>query len=148
MNYREYRNHACPARESNSHASLAPASSPATVRKQSDPVLGTVAVGTMLLILAWVVTGIHFLAIFALLIVLGYVRIAGALKLSEMSASAEFERPMPDRIPHAFATEARFNGVATTAIADAPHSEVPWKGGGKGLSPWTRRRSAYDGFAN
>ena len=97
--------------------------------KHGDPVLGAFAVGTLLLILAWVVAGIDVLAMVALLIAFGYVRMAGTLKPSGMPVSAEAESREPGRTPHALATDARFHGRAAAGTR-------------------TQRRSAYDGLAN
>lgn len=118
MSYHECRSRVRPAVESRRHV-WASASSGADVRMPSDPVLGAVAVGSMLLILASVVTGIDVLVLFALLIALGYVRIAGTLE------SAEFERRKPEGLLHAPGTGARI---------------------GVSAAPWAR--SAYNGFAD
>ena len=146
MNNRKYRDHAAAAVESNRHAS-ASASSVAKARKPSDPVLGTVAVGAMLFILGWAVTGIEFLAIFALLIALVYVRVAGVLKSDNSSAAADFDRRNHGAAPHALAIDARFHGLAAAGATGAADGDVSWNDSGKRVSARPPRRSAYDGFA-
>jgi hypothetical protein len=144
MNYRAYRN---PARAAANDIRSVPASasSNANARKHGDPVLGIVALGALLFILAWVVTGHDFLAIVALLIALVYIRVAGTFKLSEGLVPAEAEPQKRAAIRHALATDARFHGLAAAGIAGTPDGHMPWNASGKGPSTRARRRSVYDG---
>jgi hypothetical protein len=89
-----------------------------SVASHGDAILGTVALGAMGLILAWVVTGIDLLAIVALLIVLAYFRLAGTLK-SPASASGEVD-PLDSAV----------------------------NAGGESRSGRAPRRSAYEGIAD
>ncbi len=118
MNFREYRNPAIAFVASNRHLS-ASASPRASVRKPFDPVLGSVAVGSMTLILASVITGMDFLAVLALLIALVYIRLAGSLKSSTALSAADVERWQA--------------GAAPSRTFTAKRSQ---------------RRSAYDGLAS
>src|SRR5690349_14743271 len=147
MNNRKYRNHVAAAVERNRHPS-ASASSSVKARNLTDPVLATVAIGAMLFILGWAVTGIDFLAIFALLVALGYVRVAGAFKSDRSSAAADLERRNLGTSPHALAVDARFHGLAAAGAAGAPAREASWNDSGKGASTRAPRRSAYDGLAD
>jgi len=114
--------------------------SPRVDVRKPDPVLGMVAVGSMLLILASVITGIDVLGLFALLIALVYVRIAGALK------SVDTNRRNAGRLPHALTLDARFNRAANAGIVAGPLREVSEKGAGNRVSTRMRRRSAYEGL--
>ena len=93
------------------------------MRRHGDAVLGTFAIGATLLILAWVITGVDLFAIAALLIVLGYFRLAGTLRPSEAAEPAESAPHTPEPNTHAF----------------------KWRTGVDRL-PARSRRSAYDGL--
>ncbi len=144
MNYRDGPN---PTRDGVRWAA-APATSVANGRTHRDPVLGTVALGALLLIVAWVVTGFDVLAIVALVVALGYVLAAGARNAVAASSSAGVLPRKREAIADARAIDARLRGLGSVRVTGDRDGDMPRKGSRNGPSARSRRRSAYDGLAD
>ena len=74
-------------------------------RAQRDSVLGIVAIGTLLVMLAWVVTGIEFLALFGSLVAAASVTFALASTACPRSAATEPGPRADPALPHGLPPE-------------------------------------------
>lgn len=85
MNHCDYCNPTFNRNKNAPHTPTVLASARAQVKKHSDAILGSVAIGGSLVVMAWVVTGIELFAIVAVLIAMAAVSVARTLPRRETS---------------------------------------------------------------